>query len=516
MSRRGSVLEGYQAPKALTFDNQMETAKLLQDEGQFQQKLGQEKRQHADANKLGLYKMAADTYNPDDKAHLTGTAYDPMIHQGIADLNNKAVQMIKSGVTDWGIIQTTLAKDAMKLGAYQTKAAQIKNNVDLFLKELPETGEYDKPSIRSNALGMALLDENGKIKDNIDLVDEKKNWAADAIEKNPLQTTTNKGLGTILKNEALLPTSEKKVQWYDPKSRTVKTKDVVIDAPSGWIPEVDENGRNKMVPKYEIATDNGNPIVHTFKDASGKAIQAPVRMVTDEYYDRVRNSSHSYASNLDGEIRQHLGEYKRPDGSQITPDSPEYRNIGKALLYTDAVNQFGERGVKDKTLETKPAPIRVTVNTGTGTGTKINDVFGDIVEATKNADIIFPNTNVKGTRMNTLNADARKVIFDYIGDKDLDERNTFIVNDNGKPKVYRLNENSQPELNDKYLITTLPEVGTNIKVQPNAKAKVAVVQKGNTPIKTFKIINPKTGAVVMEGVDEDAAKKATAKGYKVQ
>lgn len=53
------------------------------------------------------------------------------------------------------------------------------------------------------------------------------------------------------------------------------------------------------------------------------------------------------------------------------------------------------------------------------------------------------------------------------------------------------------------------------KAIPTNKTKQGIYFN-KTGAKKFNVINPKTGAVVMEGVDEETAKKATAKGYKTQ
>lgn len=145
----------------------------------------------------------------------------------------------------------------------------------------------------------------------------------------------------------------------------------------------------------------------------------------------------------------------------------------------------------------------------------INDVYGRIENATKKADILFQGSDKRGTRMNTLDADAQKVIFDYVGDPELDERNSFIVNDDGAIKVYRLNEektttanpNGTPDLDEKFVITTLPRVGTNIKVQANTKGKEAVVKQGEAPKVDSK---PTTGYTNVQTLQDSKGKSIQA------
>ena len=223
----------------------------------------------------------------------------------------------------------------------------------------------------------------------------------------------------------------------------------------------------------------------------------------------------------------------------VNPDKldPRARDILERKFAYDLFDKTGLHGSSFLTTDVvKEAPVKnvtnVRVNNGGAKEVTINDVYGRIENATKKADILFQGSDKRGTRMNTLDADAQKVIFDYVGDPNLDERNSFIVNDNGAMKVYRLddtnpsasNPNGVPNLDERFVITTLPKVGVNIKVQANTKGKEAVVNQGNTPkvdskptsTKTFNIVDPNTGKVLMKGVDEAAANKAKAKGYKVQ
>jgi hypothetical protein len=51
---------------------------------------------------------------------------------------------------------------------------------------------------------------------------------------------------------------------------------------------------------------------------------------------------------------------------------------------------------------------------------------------------------------------------------------------------------------------------------PKYETYLSNIEKGEFGNKTFNVINPNTGQIVMEGVDEETAKKAAAKGYKYQ
>lgn len=175
--------------------------------------------------------------------------------------------------------------------------------------------------------------------------------------------------------------------------------------------------------------------------------------------------------------------------------------------------------------EVRRAPItsnKTTINMPAGPKT-VNDVFGEI-EANLQDDTTAITENGKriGTRFNALSAEAQDVIFDYFGGKKegFDESTIFIgkQRDNGGVPIYKVDDSGQPNPTQQYQVGVLTKKGTNFKVQPGVPEKRIVVAQGNKPKteKTFNVINPKTGKVVLSGVTEEEANKAKAKGYKIQ
>lgn len=75
-------------------------------------------------------------------------------------------------------------------------------------------------------------------------------------------------------------------------------------------------------------------------------------------------------------------------------------------------------------------------------------------------------------------------------------------------------------VSDDVALNTLTPLGTN--VDANKKLGQKSVQKsvneaqGKGNVKTFNVVDPQTGKVLMSGVDENSANKAKAKGYKIQ
>ena len=81
------------------------------------------------------------------------------------------------------------------------------------------------------------------------------------------------------------------------------------------------------------------------------------------------------------------------------------------------------------------------------------------------------------------------------------------------PNVMDVNDKPVFRLDDFSNVTGNKPQGQKSK---NEALRQAQSGKEKDKAKTFNIINPNTGEVIMKGVDEAAANKAKAKGYKVQ
>ena len=107
------------------------------------------------------------------------------------------------------------------------------------------------------------------------------------------------------------------VKIYNNKGGYTKKRMEVTSAP--WqVFDVDEQGREtqNLVPKYETAYDNGNPIV-----MNGK----PIRMVTQDVYDDIMKKQPSYMDHIRGQLVTDIvnGDIKDEKGQPVKLFSPQ-------------------------------------------------------------------------------------------------------------------------------------------------------------------------------------------------
>ena len=109
-------------------------------------------------------------------------------------------------------------------------------------------------------------------------------------------------------------------------------------------------------------------------------------------------------------------------------------------------------------------------------------------------------TKLQTTRLNTLDNDAATFIEKAAK---YDRNDLFLMqNDDGRIGVYKVAKD---------------ENGNIAPFEPTRDLVVNLNTEGNEQTaKTFNVINPKTGQVVMKGVSKEQAEAARKKGYNVQ
>jgi len=132
---------------------------------------------------------------------------------------------------------------------------------------------------------------------------------------------------------------------------------------------------------------------------------------------------------------------------------------------------------------------------GAGDSVSINDVYKNITDATDNPNAAIVQSGKRiGTRVNTLNSDAQKVLVDYANKLRPNEKigndNIFIDKDaDGTIKIYRtddwIDEDTKAIVkrgvvkDEAHLIGELPKVAANLPAQVDVKSKRAVISQGN-------------------------------------
>lgn len=473
------------------------------------------------AQNASLSKFLTDYLDPKDQ--LSGSPYDPIITKGFSDILQEGISLVnknKGMTTD--MLLMALSPKVGQLSEYAQKAKIIKQGIDKGLSEIGENSGYDKAKLGQLAREVAFYDEKGVLKP-LETVDPSVNYIKETVAKRPYDVTTSKSIDDYMKNlDKNVHTTE--LVTVSPLGGRKRTK-VKVTAPAGFVPELDESGvaTKRFVPEYENAFDNGQPIMHVFDDGKGGKKKAQVRVVDKATFNRVMATRPDAADWLRGQVMKYSKDYIGADGKPIDINSPQAEMVARAILYDELKSR--NVGSMEEVVETKAPQIRITNSSGGGGGSASSAVTNDVY---KKVDALVSDAEKKGFqfgRMNELDVDAQNVVIDFAnsvsGDiagagKAYDQSNIFVAKEpDGRVAIYR--ENPGHLKNGETRIGYLPRVGTNIRVQANTKGRQKVIEMGEPEKrKTFNVVNPKTGEVVMNGVDEATANKAKAKGYKIQ
>jgi len=327
-----------------------------------------QRQQSNEAKKLATAKFLEGYYDPKD--HLSGTIYDDQVTKQILDLRNEAQNMVNQGVSDPNMITAALAPKANRLFQYSQTAKYINDNLDKQLQNIPANSGYIKDKLRQRALDAAFKDDKGQLKD-ITTIDPDVDWIGEAVKRYPKDVTNNTGLNEFIQK---VPKGTQLIDAKTYNSRGGFTrKKLKVTAPEFMQLDIDERGNEtrELVPKFELAMDDENPIIHPFEGKDGKIVNAQVRLVDENVFKQILASNPSYADNLRGQVMEVLGQYKNKDGSEIDINSPQATNVARALLYDDLKNL--RPGTVEDVVETKPTQIKV-YNTSGGSKKEVEKI----------------------------------------------------------------------------------------------------------------------------------------------
>lgn len=363
MSRRGSVLENYKVPDLTNPINPLAAHEMVSRERMHGQEMEQAKQQQKAKAQQQREKDLGDL---EVKPGNSGTIYDPTGLKATQDLNIEMMEYAKSN-PDKSIaeIKMNFAPQANKIAQYYEKAKTIKANNKVALEGLQKLGGYNLSEIDLLAQKEALIDPTtGKIRDDIDMIDVTQPYWKMAIEKNPLETTTNEGLHEYVTKAETTP-SRVKVKRVD-KNKGMVTDELVLTVPS-FIqiekdaknnPVISETGTYGLEPKFETLP-NGTKILDeaVFKD--------------------LKNNKPSAYQRLMGEVAQFIKTNNDESDDNIAPDSVEAQNIARMLAYKDIKQVWGNKGVAKYDAVVQPPAPKITINNGSGGGSDARNLYND-------------------------------------------------------------------------------------------------------------------------------------------
>lgn len=458
----------------VTPENSWEGLHKVADERNRKRELDEAKTARGTAKKAALGTMLSDFANPKD--HLTGTVYDPYITDNFQKILNKGYELASMEGMDDITLRTALAPQLNKLIVESENLKELerqrKQTIDLIKTHKGINVDKFNDAFKKRA----FFDEEGNLKD-ISSVDPTLMYNDEVLRNDDIYDNT--GFDQFIK-EAKTNTEVGRAKSINSRGGHTLHK-AEITAPNFLTSEKDAQGNHiGFVPRYEIATEEGAPLAHEFlKD--GKPESAPVRLLDKRVFNDLPVTAKAYLRQETKKLAKELG---------VPLNSIQAENLARALAYDELNADSKKWGTVKNIEEYKANPIRIYNNSGgKGSGggeVKINDVYSHIKERVEE-----DSQKGYGTRINSLNSDASEVLValakKLTGDTEIGIDDIFLAKDkNGDMSLYRVtldkDGNQIMGVDEKYptrnLIGKLPKVGTNLKVQPNAKAKVEVVKQG--------------------------------------
>lgn len=297
----------------------------------------------------------------DKKDYLTGTAADGILVKMLQEATQQGAQMAQQGA-DTPTLLTALTPLVSKINDYSTRAKAINKQADDMITKMKQNGYtgYDFGTLKDEALKSAFFNADPKTgQPTLDpsKADPSTNWVLKAIDETPEKVTTSAGLDLFAKNSPMQKTTSD-ITTYNPGGGYSRGKSHLIG--QNWLtPDVDEKGvTTGLVPKHDIATENGQPLIHDFNGT-----KAPVRLLDEGTFDDMMQKRPDVADYMKGLVKQHLAEYKNPDGSPVAMQDPRAKMVARAIAY-DELNRRKASTIEQAAVENKPSPMQVRLQLG--------------------------------------------------------------------------------------------------------------------------------------------------------
>ncbi len=297
----------------------------------------------------------------DPKDYLSGTQLDPLINQGIHEALQQGARLVAAGA-DSPMLMMALGPMVNKLSTYSTNAKNINKQVDDQIAKLKDSGYtgYDFAKLREEALKSAFYkpDANGQLQLDPDQADPSVNWVSQAIKDRPEAVTSVRGWEDFA-NKAKTKTETHSVEDYD-RFGTKDKVDVNVTYQEYMQPEWDGKKIKGFVPKYTLAYDGGQPLMHTFTDEAGKPVREQVRLLDKSIFEGL---SDDLRADLRGKLKTELNNYESATGKKISPNSQQAQLVEQALAYRELnrpQRNYGKIG--EKIINNKPSPQMISLN----------------------------------------------------------------------------------------------------------------------------------------------------------
>jgi len=277
----------------------------------------------------------------DDKEKFTGTKYDPVNHELLADALHQSMDLINQGVEMNDVLQS-ISPLVNKVGKYTMAAQKYAEGKKQALANMKGVAGVDLQKLGSEMDRMAF---SGK---DVSDVDPTLDYADMALRSGDVYNT--EGFDEMKQKSKWLPNSAT-IKTTDRFGKTIKSK-VKTTAPEYAISETDADGNHiGFVPKYEVATEAGNELIHDFQTDNG-IVKAPIRLLDKDIFYSMPKANQAM-------VRKEAMKYAEMHG--VEPTSKQVENFARAIAYDQLKGR--SQGSYETIEETKQAPApRITVN----------------------------------------------------------------------------------------------------------------------------------------------------------
>lgn len=291
----------------------------------------------------------------------TGTVYDPVITQNLNAVRQQAVTLAQQGA-DIPTIMQAIGPGMNKINSYYSAAKTVSKQVDDTIKTMRDNKMdegYKMGNVKTGALKAALMtqDKDGNdILADPDNVNLSTNYVQKAITDNPDQYTTNEALTNYAKQSAK-STREDSLTTHNQQNGATTKKALTVTAANWEVPEDDGKGNIRMVPNYDHAADNGQPISHTAADGTDQ----PVRLFNEQAFDQMMVSKPGIADYIKGETMKYIKGQADANGQPFDINSPQAKLVARGIAYKE-LEENGNSTVKSIQDIAKPSPQQITLN----------------------------------------------------------------------------------------------------------------------------------------------------------
>lgn len=508
MSRRGSILQDYGGHfQPMPTDAQEASANYYQRSKEFNAQLQQRQKEKSDADKYRNLSMIDDATDPSKYQSSTQKANSLATEQLLGLRNEFASKSNIPADQLYMELQQKLTPIAQGYNAYKNdlndqeamakEAVKINPNLNLEKVLFDLQQQADKHHLITNP--------DGSVNFNQATIGTSSN-ALSEILKPENAWKYSKGIKPVLD---YVKTQGKDTELFSqsPDGSQINYKAKIPD----WATLVDQRGNPISVdPKTGLIPRGAQPILalkgtkqdYQEVDENGRTVTKTMTVVPQETMNKIlSNDELEYAFEGDWQKHKQL--------SKIDVDPSNERDL-KKIYFSQwlADNGLAQPYVSART-HLPPQP-RISVKVGGES--KKNDTQ-DFVQRYKSA---VDNKDVEGIKEVARGLFSGNGSYEFAGFKiDRDDLGAVLSyklkgDDEVKQETLRLDDpNIYYKLGGLYQKIT----GSDSKLEKNIfEGKKDYSNKG----KTFNVVDPNTGKVVMSGVDQSAADKAKAKGYKIQ